>query len=406
VGCKPNHPILGLGLQTADDNLSIFQALPGAYVVMSPDLSVTGATDAFLRATGTRREEILGKGLADILPGSPQGGEANGLGAINLSLQRAVNNRQPDVMAVLRHDLRQPDAAGGQFVERYWSIMSSPVLGVKGTASHLILALHDVTDIRRRQLDSGETEIRKRAQELELIVGERTQQLSETVAELESFCYSLSHDMRAPLRAIYSFTEMTLEEGKNQLNEECSDYLRRSLRAAQRLDRLIQDVLSYTRVSKQEIKTETVDVDELIRQLIEERPELQRPQADVQIEGHLAPMLGHEASLTQCLTNLLSNAVKFVPRGTHPRVRIYTEPSGADEIRLWIIDNGIGIDSASQRRLFQMFQRIHTGDEYKGTGLGLAIVRKSVERMAGKVGIESSPGQGSRFWVQFPKGTQ
>jgi PAS domain-containing protein len=132
VGCKPNHPILGLGLQTADDNLSIFQALPGAYVVMSPDLSVTGATDAFLRATGTRREEILGKGLADILPGSPQGGEANGLGAINLSLQRAVNNRQPDVMAVLRHDLRQPDAAGGQFVERYWSIMSSPVLGVKG----------------------------------------------------------------------------------------------------------------------------------------------------------------------------------------------------------------------------------------------------------------------------------
>jgi signal transduction histidine kinase len=112
-------------------------------------------------------------------------------------------------------------------------------------------------------------------------------------------------------------------------------------------------------------------------------------------------MMGHEASFTQCLTNLLSNAVKFVAPGVTPQVRVYSEPVDG-QVRLWVEDNGIGIDAAGQERLFKIFQRLHPQTEYEGTGIGLAIVRKAVERMGGKVGVKSQAGNGSKFWIQLP----
>src|SRR6185312_3185859 len=126
----------------------------------------------------------------------------------------------------------------------------------------------------------------------------------------------------------------------------------------------------------------------------------QPPQADIQIDSPLLPARGNEASLSQCFTNLLDNAVKFVARGTTPRVHIHSE-SRAKGVRYWIEDNGIGIGPDEKKRLFQMFQRIHT-ETYPGTGIGLAIVRKAVERMGGETGVESEPGKGSRFWVELP----
>jgi signal transduction histidine kinase len=107
--------------------------------------------------------------------------------------------------------------------------------------------------------------------------------------------------------------------------------------------------------------------------------------------------------LTQCVSNLLSNAVKFVENGKTPKVKIWTDSIGP-EVRIWFRDNGIGIDRAHQSRIFQMFERAPHETPYDGTGIGLAIVHKAVERMGGKVGVESAPGEGSRFWIQLPKG--
>ena len=143
-----------------------------------------------------------------------------------------------------------------------------------------------------------------------------------------------------------------------------------------------------------------VDTDKLVRELVHERPEFQLPNADIKIEGQLLSVEGNEASLTQCITNLIDNAVKYVARGVRPQLRIQSEARDGG-VRLWFEDNGIGIDAVGQRRLFQMFQRIH-GNEYEGTGIGLAIVRKAVERMHGQAGVESEPGKGSRFWLQLP----
>ena len=136
--------------------------------------------------------------------------------------------------------------------------------------------------------------------------------------------------------------------------------------------------------------------------IVDERPELQPPRAVVTIDSPLLPVIGHDASLTQCLTNLLDNAVKFVRQGVTPQVRVSTEVR-EDCVRISVKDNGIGIDASGQQKLFAVFQRLATAQSYQGTGVGLAIVRKAAERMGGSVGVESAPGQGSTFWVQLPK---
>src|SRR5207244_343389 len=177
--------------------------------------------------------------------------------------------------------------------------------------------------------------------------------------------------------------------------------LERAISAAERMDQLIQDVLAFTRLSRQEITLGPVDLDRLLRDIIEERPELHRAKDEIRVQSPLLQVRGHAASLTQCIANLLDKAVKFVPRGVKPQVRVSTEAYDG-KVRLLVEDNGIGIEREAQRKLFQMFQRIHTGDEYEGTGIGLAIVRRAAERMGGEVGLHSEAGGGSRFWVELP----
>jgi len=197
------------------------------------------------------------------------------------------------------------------------------------------------------------------------------------------------------------FSQLVLEEHAQKLDAEAVSYLRKTKAAAYRMDRLIQDVLSFTRISRQDIQLQPVNLDKLVRDIIDERPELQGPAAEIVIASPLLGVVGHEASLTQCLTNMLENAVKFVAPGVKPRVRVWTEPR-EDKVRLWIEDNGIGIEEESQKRLFSMFERLHSQTAYEGTGIGLAIVRKAIERMKGEVGLESEPGRGSRFWFELP----
>jgi len=282
------------------------------------------------------------------------------------------------------------------------SLTVSPLKNEDGEVAGASKVLRNITARKEAEKKLGEArkQLELHAQELESIVAERTQQLQGTVAELESFCYSLSHDMRTPLRAIQSYSQMVLQEEGKKLGTDCAAYLRKSIGAAQRMDQLIQDVLAFASLSRQEINLEPIDVDTLLREIVQERPELQPGKADIRIESPLLSVYGHSASLTQCFTNLLDNAVKFVVPGVKPRVRVYSQARDG-RVRLCFADNGIGIEKEAQRRLFEMFQRIHTGSEYEGTGIGLAIVRKSAERMQGQAGLESEVGRGSLFWVDL-----
>jgi signal transduction histidine kinase len=254
------------------------------------------------------------------------------------------------------------------------------------------------TDITARK--QAEELMRSEARRLDALVQQRTARLQETIGELEAFSYSVSHDMRAPLRAMQGYARALLDDYKDRLDDEAAQYLDRICRAANRLDVLVQDVLAYSRVAKDEITLHPVDLEGLIQDILSTHPEFQEPRSRILVAGPLHPVLGHEAYLTQCLTNLLGNAVKFVPEDVVPEVRIRSERLDG-RVRLWIEDNGIGIEPANHERIFQIFGQVYSEKKYGGTGIGLAIVRKAVQRMSGEVGLESEMDKGSRFWLSL-----
>ncbi len=260
----------------------------------------------------------------------------------------------------------------------------------------------DITALREAQegLNQAQAELRRHAVNLEKTVAERTAKLQETVGELEAFSYSIAHDMRAPLRAMEGFASLLMTDYGPHLDETAQSYLERIGTAARRMDGLIMDILSYSKIVRGELELQPVDVEKLIREVIPSYPSLQSDQADISVEGPLPRVMANEAALIQVISNLLGNAVKFVSPGVRPRVRVRAERAD-DHVRLWFEDNGIGIAKDLVPRLFNIFVRLNRPALYEGTGIGLAIVRKAVERMGGSAGVESEPGQGSRFWVEL-----
>jgi two-component system sensor histidine kinase/response regulator len=241
----------------------------------------------------------------------------------------------------------------------------------------------------------------RRQQEQICLIEDLNRKLRLANEELEAFSYTISHDLRSPLRAMQGYSRALIEDCAPKLAEEEKDYLQRIAKASARMDQLIQDILAYSRVSKTELKTKHTELAPLIQDLMQQYDALRAPRARIEIEGEMHPVVAHEACLAQCFANLLGNAAKFVARGTMPEIRIRTERHGS-RVKIRIIDNGIGIDPAHHSRIFQMFGRIHEEKAYDGTGIGLSIVKKAVERMGGTVGLESTLGQGSCFWIELP----
>jgi PAS domain S-box-containing protein len=273
--------------------------------------------------------------------------------------------------------------------------------------SHKVIQcnIRDITERKRaeHELVAAKDEISHHAQHLEETVIESTTALRDTIGELEAFSYSVSHDMRAPLRAMIGYAHIICEQHAENLNVEGLDYLKKIASAAGRMDCLIQDVLTYTRVLRSELKFDAIDLNTLVREVIATYPSLHPGRADIRIEGVLPTIMSSGPGLVQCIFNLLDNAIKFVAPGTKPCVIVRAEVIGQD-VRLWIEDNGIGIEPKDLQRIFMIFERVHPETAYEGTGIGLAIVRKSAERMGGSAGVESEIGHGSKFWIQLKKG--
>jgi signal transduction histidine kinase len=417
----PNAPSLDLsGLCLA---ITEHAPLPIATVDGATHI-VRYANPAFCRLMDKPKDELLGKPISGLLPRKDE--------CVTL-LDRVFKTRKPESHIEQEHSRPHPV---------FWSYLMWPVLAdellvgvmiqVTETASthRNTVAINEALmlgSVRQHELTAQAEDLNEqlrvqiaertrtaltlartqalladRALQLEAIVADRTAVLRETVGELEAYSYSIAHDMRAPLRAMVAFSHLVLTEHGQHLDETGKDYLGRVISAAHRLDRLILDVLNYSRVGRRELTLQPVDLKQLLEEAIRNEPLYQSPRAEIEITTPLYKVIAHEPSLMQCVNNLLGNAVKFVPPGVVPKITVRSECIDQD-VRVWFEDNGIGINASSREKIFAMFERLHPAGEFEGTGIGLAIVRKAVQRMGGKFGVESEPGQGSRFWIQLKR---
>ena len=360
---------------------AIVEGSDDAIISKNLDGIITSWNPGAERLFGYSEKEMIGQSILRLLPPERQQEEKD-------ILRRLERGERVDHFETIR--IRKDGAA----IEV--SLTISPIRDGEGTIIGASKIARDISSLREAQ-----RRLKVHAAELELKVRERTARLEEMVGELEAFSYSLSHDLRAPLRAIQSFTEIVIEDFGTRIPDGVT-YLQKVVNAARRMDRLIQDVLAFARISRGDVILAPVDVDPLVREIIHGHPELQPPKANVQVRGPLPVVMGHEVSLTQCFTNLLHNAVKFVAPGVTPQVEVFAEVNG-NAVRLGVRDNGIGIEREARDRLFALFQRLPTPHEYQGTGLGLAIVRKAMQRMNGIVSVDSVPGKGSTFWIELPR---
>jgi PAS domain S-box-containing protein len=377
------------------------------------------------RRTETLKGAILDSALDGIISMDHEGNviEFNPAAEKMFGYTRADVIGKPMAELIIPHRLREQHHRG---LARYLATGKGPVLGKRiemsalradGTEIPVELSinaiqlenrkaftatLRDITERKRTEaaLDEAQTKLKAHAEDLEKTVTERTHELRETIAEIESFSYSISHDMRGPLRAMQGYASVLEEELKGKIGDEEWGYLGRIVAAATHLNKLVQDILSYSQVSRTKLQLSAIDLQPLLMELIQQNPNLQPPLTQIRIEGPLPIVFGHETALTQICSNLLGNAAKFVYPGTTALVRIRAETRDG-RARIWIADNGIGIEAKNQERIFQMFERINSTKDYDGTGIGLAIVKKAVERMGGQIGVESELGKGARFWFEL-----
>lgn len=260
------------------------------------------------------------------------------------------------------------------------------------TALALLVSL-----IRRHQ-----TVLKEVNSKLEEKVHTRTAALNESNQQLEAFCYTLAHDLRAPLRAIQGFADMVITDDTG-LNQQSRTGIERIRNSAERMGRLILDLLAYTDLTRADFRRQPVDLDAICRNVLRTfADEIARTKAEVVVDLAVGRVSGDPAGVERVLVNLVENTLKFTQPGRPPFIQISSQRR-AGSIRVSVEDNGIGLDPKYRDRIFGVFERLSPTGSSADTGIGLAIVKRSVEKMGGKVGVESTPGDGSCFWFELPE---
>jgi light-regulated signal transduction histidine kinase (bacteriophytochrome) len=247
---------------------------------------------------------------------------------------------------------------------------------------------------------AAEDQFRKLNLELEQRVQQRTAQLEGTNKELEAFCYSVSHDLRAPLRTIRGFSEVLLEQYRPQLDARGQDYLRRTCDAGLQMDKLIEDLLKLSRVGRSEIQHADVNLSAVAQEIA---TDLAKGDSDRTVEFVISPAVaakGDERLLRLVLDNLLRNAWKFTRKRTDARIEFGRE--NGENSPYFVRDNGVGFDMTYAGKLFGVFQRLHSGAEFAGSGVGLAIVQRVINRHGGRVWADAKVNSGATFYFTLP----
>lgn len=517
----------------APDFETLFRSAPDSYLVLSPDFTILDASDAYLAATMTDLKRIQGRNIFEVFPDRPDDPHATGVKNLRASLERVLEKREPDTMAVQKYDIRKPLAEGGHFVERHWVPVNIPVLGKDGALRYIIHRVEDVTEfinLKKQEAEGGEfigalnvitarkaiekelqkahrflqdmlnhipdpifmkdkehrwiggneafwqlmngppekfigksdyeffpkeeadvfwekddkvlnsevadvneefftdsegrrhvfstkkiaflnekgekylvgvirdiTDIRNAEAEREKLIAE----LTESNTELERFAYICSHDLQEPLRMISSFTQGLAKHLGNNLDAKAKHYMGYIEGSSYRARDLINDVLAYARIGHDAGPLVFVDAQEVLAGVLDDLAEHRKEVGAVITHDAMPRLQVRRTHISQLFQNLISNALKFSLPGSTPKVHVGAERSG-EFWKFSVADNGIGIAPVYMHKLFTIFQRLHSREEYPGTGIGLAVCKKIIQQYGGEIWAESAKGKGSTFYFTLP----
>lgn len=407
---------------TTPDFRTLFESAPDSYYVLSPDFTILAASDAFLRASMTKREEIVGRGLFEVFPGNPDDPSNTGVSNLRDSLESVLKHGVPHTMVVQKYDIPRPDSVGGGFEERYWSPVSYPVFGVDGRVAYIIHRTEDVTEFVRLKQEGSEQqkltqELQTRAEQMEAEIYSRALELqsanrqlraaNEALAELDraktAFFSNVSHEFRTPLTLMLAPIEDILD---NSTLASCDrEQLEIVHRNARRLLKLVNNLLDFSRLEAGRVQavyeptdlaTFTLDLASGFRSVVE-RAGLS---FIVDCSPLESPIYVDREMWEKILLNLLSNAFKFTFEG---KIALSLHSIG-ECVELTVQDTGTGIPSEELPHLFERFHRVPLtrARTHEGSGIGLALVQELVKLHGGTVSVSSIVGEGTTFTVVIP----
>lgn len=485
---------------------AVFEAAPGLFLILKPDLNILAVSDDYLKATMTTRESIIGRYLFDVFPDNPADPKASGVNNLRTSLSTALRTRKEHAMPVQKYDIRRAD---GSFETRCWKPLNRPVLNTAGEVVYLIHSVEDITakldsesellkaaneikelydkapcgyfsvdtgiglcnvnetllqwlgykaeevvgkmkyedlltpesrkqhldtfdDVFKKYLEKGYindlefTFLRKDGSSFPAVVNsvavfndkgefvksrstvfdntERKQaeeNLKMVNRELESFSYSVSHDLRAPLRAINGYTRILMEDYAANLNADARRMMSTVMFNAKKMSQLIDDLLNFSRLSRKELTRINIPTADMVKNICNE---IKEPGTTTKVEFKIHPLPGVKADgmIKQVWENLIANAIKYSSRKEKPVIEIKSE-TRRNEVIFSISDNGAGFDMRYAGKLFGVFQRLHTEEEFEGTGVGLAIVQRIVTKHGGRVWASGKVNEGATFYFSIPQ---
>jgi len=414
--------------QQSPDFRKLFESAPGLYLVLTRDFTIVAVNEAYLQATRTERDSILGKGIFEVFPDNPEDPTADGVSNLRESLERVVKHGAADAMAVQKYDIPRPQSEGGGFEERYWSPLNSPVLGTNGEVEHIIHRVEDVTDFvrlkrRRDEQEKDFQELRQRSEKMEAEVFLRAQQiqdanrklrdaneelrsahahLSEADRRKDEFLAMLSHELRNPLTPIRSGLDILATNASDH-----ADTIALMQEQMEHLVRLVDDLLDVSRImqGRIELRREPTELAHLIHRSVETvRLLMKKHQHDLTVSLPKQPVWlnADPVRLIQVIENLLTNATKYTDAGG--RIEIVAEVEGEQAV-LSIRDSGVGIEEELLPHLFDLFmQSPRSIDRAQGgLGIGLTLVQRLVSMHGGQITAESpGKGLGSTFVIKLP----
>lgn len=394
----------------------LFESAPDLYLVLTPDLTIVAASDAYLRATMTDRHAILGRGLFDVFPDNPDSALATGTMNLRASLQHVLRNRAAHSMAVQKYDIPRPPSDGGGFEDRYWRPINSPVLGDDGHVDYIIHRVEDVTELIRlrhrtpHDPENKELHDKMAALNQELVTAKDAADVANRTKS--AFLANMSHEIRTPMAAIIGYADLLLDPSQSE-----SDRLNsvNAIRASSdHLLAIINDILDLSKIEAGEMQLERITCCPC--QLVSEVASTMRVRAsekrlafEVISEGAIPSAIQTDPTrLRQILINLVGNAIKFTERGhVCLLMKLQSDGTGGKPmLQFRVVDSGIGMTPQQMTRLFKPFSQADssTTRKYGGTGLGLTISRQFARMLGGDVTVESEPGRGTAFTLTVDTG--